>query len=44
MKWISASTSDRQCQSHAMVAQQIRNIELWLDKVEKKLDRVIDKL
>lgn len=33
-----------QCMSHQMLAQQVKNIEGWLEKVEGKLDKVIDRI
>jgi hypothetical protein len=46
VKWISAvnSNSSKQCNSHAMIAQQIEDIKGWLHKIEAKLDRVIERL
>lgn len=32
------------CMSHQMLAQQVKNIESWLEKVEGKLDKVIDRI
>lgn len=43
MKWIGRATT-QQCNMHAALAQQISGIEAWLDKVEKKLDRVIERI
>jgi hypothetical protein len=46
VKWISSvsNNSSRQCNSHAMIAQQIEDIKEWLHKIEAKLDRVIERL
>jgi hypothetical protein len=32
------------CMSHQMLSQQVKNIEGWLEKVESKLDKVIDRI
>lgn len=44
IKWIGSNSNNKQCASHAMIAQQIINMESWLEKVEAKLDRVIERL
>lgn len=43
IKWM-GKNSQPQCNLHALIEGQIKSIESWLDKVEKKLDRVIEKV
>lgn len=42
IKWISRGDTPKQCDLHAALAQQISSLCVWLEKIEKKLDRVIE--
>lgn len=43
IKWIAVGSQDRQCGMHGSLTTKIQGIEKWLEKIEQKLDRVIER-
>jgi hypothetical protein len=44
IKWIGRDTMAQKCDMHGAIAEQISSLRAWLEKIERKLDRVIEKL